>query len=213
MEIAKHIDHTLLRPDALISDVKQLCAEAQKHRFAAVCVSPYFTGLAVDLLRDSGIKVATVIGFPMGYAPIATKVDEIKRLLEEDVDEIDAVVNIAAAKNGNWKHVRNDIESMAIATHWRSKSLKLIIETSLLSTAEIIMLCQIGAELGVDYIKTSTGFLGQGATPEMVTFLRDHLPKNVRIKASGGITTLAQAEALIKAGANRIGTSKAMTML
>jgi deoxyribose-phosphate aldolase len=122
-------------------------------------------------------------------------------------------VNIAAVKNGNWKYVRNDIESMAVATHWRGKLLKLIIETSLLNTAEIITVCGISAELGVNYVKTSTGLLGQGATPEIVALLRSNLPKNVRIKASGGISTLAQAEALINAGATRIGTSKAMTMV
>lgn len=208
MNLNSFIDYTLLRPEALRADVKLLCEVAQRERFAAVCVSPYFAGLAVDLLRNSGINVATVVGFPMGYAPIATKVDEVKRLVEEDVDEIDAVVNIAAVKNGNWKYVRNDIDSMTIATHWHGKKLKLIIETALLSPEETVTLCQLAAELGVDYVKTSTGLLGQGATPEIVAFLRQNLPKNIRIKASGGITTVLQAELLLAAGADRIGTSK-----
>ncbi len=213
MEIAHYIDHTLLRADAHQNDIKQLCAEALQHRFAAVCVSPYFVGLAVDTLRESGVKVATVVGFPMGYSPIATKVDEIKRVLYEDVDEIDAVANISAVKNGNWKHVRNDIESMLVAAHWHDKTFKLIIETGLLNNDEIIALCEIAAEQGVDYVKTSTGMLGNGATPEMIGLLRAHLPPKIKIKASGGITNLAQATALIHAGANRIGTSKAIAIM
>jgi deoxyribose-phosphate aldolase len=211
--LATYIDHTLLRPDALLTDIVLLCREAVEQQFAAVCVPPYFVGNAADILRDSRIKVATVAGFPMGYSPIATKVDEIKRLLDEDADEIDAVVNIAAVKNANWRYVRNDIESMTVATHIKGKVLKLIFETGLLSTEEIIKLCDLCNEIGVNYAKTSTGLLGAGATPDIVKLLRTHLQPTVKIKASGGINTRRQAEALIAAGANRIGSSKGLVLL
>lgn len=207
------IDHTLLRPDALLAEVRQLCEEAANAQFAAVCVPPYFVGNAADYLRESAVKVATVVGFPMGYAPIASKVDEIKRLLEEDADEIDAVVNIAAVKNGNWRYVRNDIESMTVATHIKGKIIKLIFEIGLLNSAEIVQLCEVCNDIGINYAKTSTGLLGAGATPEVVQFLREHLAPTIQIKASGGIATRAQAEALLAAGATRIGSSKSLALL
>ena len=211
--LATYIDHTLLRPDSLLADIVQLCHEAEAAQFAAVCVPPYFVGNAADILRDSRVKVATVVGFPMGYSPIATKVDEIKRSLDEDADEIDAVVNIAAVKNANWRYVRNDIESMTVATHIKGKLFKLIFETGLLTTDEVIKLCDLCNDIGVNYAKTSTGLLGAGASPEIITLLRTHLLPTIKIKASGGINTRKQAESLIAAGANRIGSSKGLVLL
>lgn len=214
MLLSSHIDHTLLRPEAQQHEVERICKEAVEHQFAAVCVSPYFAGICVDILRPHWkIKVATVVGFPLGYSPSASKADEIMRLTGDDIDEIDAVVNIAAVKNGNWKWVRNDIQSMTIAAHVKGKIIKIIFETALLTTDEIIQICRICNEIGVNYAKTSTGMLGAGATPEIIALLRKNLIPQVKIKASGGIRTRAQAETLLNAGADRIGTSNGVAMI
>jgi deoxyribose-phosphate aldolase len=214
MLLSSHIDHTILRPEALLADVERLCAEAVEQQFAAVCVSPYFAGICVDILRPHWrIKVATVVGFPLGYSPSASKADEIMRLTGDDIDEIDAVVNIAAVKNGNWKWVRNDIQSMTIAAHVKGKIIKIIFETGLLTENEIVQLCRICNEIGVNYAKTSTGMLGAGATPEIIDLMRKNLIPQVKIKASGGIRTREQAETMLSAGADRIGTSNGMAMM
>jgi deoxyribose-phosphate aldolase len=214
MLLSSHIDHTLLRPETLQRDVERICQEAVEHQFAAVCVSPYFAGICVDILRPYWkIKVATVVGFPLGYSPMASKADEIMRLTGDDIDEVDAVVNISAVKNGNWKWVRNDIQSMTNAAHVRGKIIKIIFETSLLTKDEIIQLCRICNDFGVNYAKTSTGMLGEGATPEIIALMRQYLSPQIKIKASGGIRTRAQAEALLNAGANRIGTSNSIAMI
>jgi deoxyribose-phosphate aldolase len=207
MNIASAIDHTILKPDCSIDDIKRICSEAITHQFAAVCVPPYFIKDAVRILDGENIKVATVIGFPLGYAAIAAKVEEIKRAMNDDIDELDVVINIAAVKSGHWNHVKNDIDSITIAAHLKGKIIKIIFETCLLTDDEIKKLCAICNEKGVDFVKTSTGFNGSGATEEMIRFLRENLSPKIKIKASGGIKTKKQAEALINAGADRLGTS------
>jgi deoxyribose-phosphate aldolase len=207
MDLANVIDHTVLNPDSTAEDIRQLCKEAIKHNFVAVCVPPYFTKLAADLLKDTPIKVSTVVGFPMGYAATVAKVEEIKRALNEGATELDVVINIAAAKTGDWSHVRNDIDSMTRSVHLKGKVIKVILECGLMTDEELIRLCEICTDLGVDFVKTSTGFNGSGASVAHVQLLRKHLPKTIKIKASGGIKTPEFARELLEAGAARLGTS------
>lgn len=213
MELAKHIEHTLLKPDTNKEQVKQLCSEAAQHGFRAVCVPPYYVKDAVSALEGSpAVKVVTVIGYPMGYSCTPSKVEEVKRAIDEGAAEVDVVVNISAIKDGQWSYVRNDINSSATAAQLKGKAAKIIFETSLLSSAEIEKLCQICTELEVNFVKTSTGHQG-GASVEMVQFLRQHLPSTIKIKASGGIKTPEQAKELLKAGADTIGTSAGLAMI
>lgn len=212
-EIAAHIDHTLLKPDMTFADVKRLVEEAKTHGFAAVCVPPFFAQEAVNLLQGTAVQVATVVGFPLGYSPTSAKVEEVKNSIDKEVDEIDAVVNIAAIKNNKWSFVTNDIQSITTAAHLQGKVVKIIIETGMLTRAEIERVCEICTDAEVDYVKTSTGFNGQGATVEVVRLLRDLLPESIKIKASGGIRTKEIALEMIEAGADRIGTSSGVTLV
>lgn len=213
MDIAHFIDHTLLKQDAVSADIKRLCEEAARFQFAAVCVPPYYVKDVANWLEKSPVKVATVIGFPMGYAATAAKVEEIKRAIDEGADELDAVINLCAVKNGHWNFVKNEIESLTTASHMRGKAVKIILETGLLTEKEIFKLCDICLEAQVDFVKTSTGYAGQGATPEVVAQLRSRLPKSIKIKASGGIRERRLAEQLLQAGAERIGSSSGVQLV
>lgn len=208
-EIAKIIEQTILKPETSLADVRRICEEALKYGFAGVCVPPYYVRDAKRVLEEghSKSRVVTVIGFPMGYSAIAAKSEEIKRATDEGADEIDAVINIAAIKSGHWNHVGNDIEAMALATNMRGRSLKLILECGLLTQEEIQKVCDLAAGSRVAWLKTGTGFHGHPATPEMVRLLRAMSPANIKIKAAGGIRNLADAQAVLDAGADRIGTS------
>jgi deoxyribose-phosphate aldolase len=214
-EIAKCIEHTLLKPDTSLADVRRVCEEAKKYGFAGVCVPPLYVRDSRRMLDESStkIRVVTVVGFPMGYSAIAAKSEEIKRATEEGADEIDAVINIAAIKSGQWNHVGNDIEALALATNMRGRSLKLILECGLLNDEEIVRICQMAADSRVAWLKTGTGFHGHPATPDMVRTLRKLAPENIKIKASGGIRTLEGAQALLDAGAERLGTSAGVEIL
>ena len=212
MSLARKIDHTILKADCTPEEIVQLCHEALENGFAAVCVPPYYIKQAVNILEDSMVSVATVIGFPMGYSNTPSKVEEIKRAIDEGIDEVDVVINIAAVKDGNWNFVKNDINSTTTAGHLKGKIVKIILETSLLTGEEIHKLCEICSEIGVNYVKNSTGFNG-GATTEVIAMLRHLLPENIKIKAAGGIRTREDAEKLIAAGADRIGTSAGMQIV
>jgi deoxyribose-phosphate aldolase len=213
MELARFIDHTLLKQDCSADDIKHLCDDAIEYGFAAVCIPPYYVKDVFHHVEKHPCKVATVVGFPMGYAATPAKVEEIKRAIDEGADELDAVVNLCAVKNSNWNFVKNEIESLTTACHMRGKSLKVILETGLLAEKEILKLCEICSDVQVDFVKTSTGFAGQGATVEVVSLLRANLPKNIKIKASGGIRERHFAEKLIGAGADRIGSSASVQMM
>jgi len=206
MSLAQKIDHTILKADCTPEEVVQLCHEALEHGFAAVCIPPYYIKQAVNILEDSMVSVATVIGFPMGYSNTPSKVEEIKRAIDEGIDEVDVVINVAAVKDANWNFVKNDIDSTTRAAHLKGKTVKIILETTLLTAEEIERLCEICSEVGVNYVKNSTGFNG-GATVEIISNLRNLLHEDIKIKASGGIRTTADAEKLIAAGADRIGSS------
>lgn len=212
MNLANTIDHTLLKPDCRLEDVTKLCEEAIQFEFHAVCIPPYFIRDAFRILEGSKVKVATVIGFPFGYATTPAKVEEIKRAINDGADEVDVVVNICAIREGDWSYVKSDIDSMTTAAHLKGKIVKVIFETSLLSKEEILKLCEICSDLQVDFVKTSTGLNG-GATIEIIEFLRKTLPEKIKIKASGGIETPAQAIQFLQTGADRLGTSTGVTMV
>jgi deoxyribose-phosphate aldolase len=213
MQLSKFIDHTNLSPLATNIDIQKLCTEALTHHFKAVCVAPYHVSNAAKWLTDSTIKVATVIGFPFGYATIAPKVEEVKRAIDDGAFELDVVANLAAIKEGRWNFVQNEIDILTTSCHLQDKIIKVIIETGVLTTDEIKKMCDICATVGANFVKTSTGFNAAGANAEIVAMMRAHLPKEIAIKASGGIRTLVDAEAMISAGATRIGTSSGVAIV
>lgn len=206
MDLSSYIDHTVLIPNCTKDDIKRVCEEAEKFGMHAICIPPYYVRLASRLLEESKVKVATVVGFPLGYAAIPAKVEEIKRAIDEGADEIDIVANIAAVKNGDWAHVRNDIDGVTIAVHLKGKKVKMILEIALLEEIEILKLCNICKEVGVDFVQTSTGYQNN-ANEQQIKMLRANLPQSIKIKANGGIRTLETAQKIIAAGADRIGTS------
>lgn len=209
MNLADHIEHTILRADTDMKAVQTACNIALKNQFAGVCVPPFFVRDARRFLGEGFRipKLVTVAGFPMGYSSIAAKSEEIKRALEEGADEIDVVANIAAIKSGNWNHVAHDIDSVTRATHMKGCIIKIIFEIGLLTQQETLSLIDVCVGDGVDYIKTGTGMHGHDATVEQIKLLRAHLPENIKIKAAGGIRTKHRAEELLIAGAARLGTS------
>jgi deoxyribose-phosphate aldolase len=207
MKMNQRIEHTILKPDTMESDIKKLCEEAIEHGFFGVCVPPYFVKHASIILKDSSIKIVTVAGFPLGYNTTPAKVEEARKAMDEGAHEIDMVMNIAALKNNDLNFVQNDIQSVATLVQLKGCKLKVIIETALLSNDEKVKACEICAKVGVDFVKTSTGFASSGAKLKDIELMRKNLPANIKIKASGGIKTKEQAKDLVKAGADRLGTS------
>ena len=213
MSFAKYFDHTILKADCSLSDVHKACDEAKQHDFAAVCIPPYFVKESATRLDGSKIHTATVIGFPMGYSSTPSKVEEIKRALDEGAAELDVVINLCAVKSANWNYVQSDIDRLVTAVHLKGKLVKVILETGLLTEAELKKVCDICLSVQPDFVKTSTGFLGAGATPEIVAYLHKTMGDKVAVKASGGIRTLEQAESMILAGARRLGSSSSVAIL
>lgn len=213
MELAKYIEHTLLKPACNSQVITQLCDEAKQYGFAGVCIPPFFVRHATSQLEGSGVRVATVIGFPMGYSTIPAKVEEVKRAVDEGVDELDMVANICAIKDNKWAYVQNDLDAVIRAAHLHGKTLKVIIEAGLLTNDEIKKICDVAMEVGADYIKTSTGFNTDPTTPDMIRRIKGYINPATKIKASGGIRTREQAEQLIQAGAHRIGTSSSLQII
>lgn len=213
IDIAAKIDHTLLKPETTLQQIKQLCSEAIENQFASVCVPPYYVRNAFAILENERVKIATVIGFPFGYSSAYIKVEEAKRAMEDGAHELDVVMNLGAFYSGNDKDVLKELQSITQLAHLRGKVVKLIIEAGLLSENDLKRACALAVKAEVDYVKTSTGYIGQGATVEMIETMRKLLPKKMKIKASGGIKTKAQLLQLVEAGADRIGTSSAMQMM
>ncbi|HBR10460.1 TPA: deoxyribose-phosphate aldolase [Candidatus Acetothermia bacterium] len=214
-ELAKLIDHTALGPTATAADIKQICTEARRDGFAAVCVSPYHVPLAGQLLAESEVKVCTVIGFPHGCNVGPVKAMETKQAIDDGADELDMVINIAALKQGDYHIVLDEIQlvSRAIEKCPRPLLLKIILETTLLTTEEKIAGAILAKAAGADFVKTSTGFAQGGATVEDVSLLRRTVGKMIGVKASGGIRDYHTAIAMIEAGATRIGTSSGPVIL
>jgi deoxyribose-phosphate aldolase len=211
--LAGMIDHTLLKPDATADKIAQLCFEAKKYHFASVCVNPTNVKLCADLLRDSDVKVCTVIGFPLGATTTEVKVVETKNALENGATEIDMVMNIGALKAGDTELVARDIHEVVKAAHAANALLKVIIETALLTDEEKIVACLLAKEAGADFVKTSTGFSGGGATVHDVALMRKAVGPDLGVKASGGIHSHEEAEQLIAAGATRIGASAGIKII
>lgn len=203
MNLAKYIDHTILKAVATKQDVTKLCAEAAQYGFASVCVNPFWVSLCADLLKGSGVKVCTVIGFPLGANASKVKAFEAELAIKEGADEVDMVINIGALKSGMLDVVKEDIAAVREAS--KGKMLKVIIETSYLTEEEKKTVCKICAECGVDFVKTSTGFSDAGAKAEDVKLMAE--ASGLAVKASGGIRSKEDALKMIEAGASRLGTS------
>ena len=207
------IDHTNLRPEATSAKIVKLCAEAREFGFGAVMVNASYIALACSELRHSGVKVGAVIGFPLGATLTSVKKFEAAEALQAGAREIDMVINVGALKSGDLDLVRSDIRVVADAVHQQDALLKVILETVLLSDEEKVSACRLSVEAGADFVKTSTGFLGGGATVADVAFMRRTVGPKVGVKASGGIRTAADALAMIEAGANRLGTSSGLAIV
>lgn len=212
-ELAASIDHTLLKPDATADAVRRLCAEARRFLFASVCVNPYWVRLASDELGESGVPVATVVGFPLGASETAAKVFEAERAIAEGAREIDMVLNVGELVGGNPGATEEDIRAVVVAAHERGALVKVILETALLSDAQKRLACECARIAGADFVKTSTGFGPGGATVDDVKLMRAAVGSKVGVKASGGIRTLEDCRAMMAAGANRIGTSAGVAIL
>ena len=202
--ILSHVDHTLLKPEATWDQIKTLCDEAMEFGCATVCIPPAWVKPAADYVQGY-LKLCTVIGFPNGYSTTAAKIFETKDAVENGASEIDMVLNIGMVKDRRWADLTQEVKGVKAACLGRP--LKVIIETCLLSDMEKVRLCQLLTKAGADYVKTSTGFSAGGATREDVALLRENLPEEVAIKASGGIRTLEDAQAFLDLGADRIGAS------
>lgn len=212
MNIASYIEHTNLSPTLTIGAIDKLVDEARAHGFIGICVPPFWVKRAQREIGKDKILLVTVAGFPLGYSMTETKLDEIKRAIDNGADEIDVVWNITSFKTGiPWTKI--EIAKCSKLAHDHQKLLKVIVETAYLSEPELENACKLCADAGADFVKTSTGFAPSGATEENIALMKRSLPATVGIKASGGIKTYAQALAMINAGASRIGTSSGVSIV
>lgn len=211
MNLAKLIDHTILKPIAQRADIERVCAEARQYGFCSVCINPVWVAYAKQLLKGSDVKVCTVIGFPLGANTSAVKAYETKDALNNGADEIDMVINIGALKDKDYDTVLADIQAVRQAC--QGHTLKVIIETSQLTDDEKVKACEISAQAGADFVKTSTGFTGGGATAADVALMKKSIPAHMQVKASGGVRTREDFDAMTAAGATRIGASSGVKIV
>lgn len=209
--INTYIDHTLLKPESTQEQIKQLTDEAKAYHFASVCVNPTWVAYAKEQLKDSDVKVCTVIGFPLGATTSQTKAFETQDAIANGADEVDMVINIGKLKSKQYDEVEDDIRAVVEASG--DKLVKVIIEACLLTDDEKVKACQLSVAAGADYVKTSTGFSLHGATIEDVALMRQTVGPDIGVKAAGGARSLADAEAFIAAGATRIGTSAGVAIV
>ncbi len=207
IDLARYIDHTLLKPEATAADIDELCAEAREYKFASVCINPTWVKRSAEALRGSGVVTCTVIGFPLGATTTAIKAMEARRALREGAREVDMVINVGALKSGNYDQVREDIAQVAEAAHEVGGLCKVILETALLTDEEKVIASSLSKEAKADFVKTSTGFGSGGATVYDVALMRETVGPDMGVKASGGVRTLEDVEDMIAAGATRIGAS------
>ena len=212
-DLASYLDHTLLKPDACASDIDALCAEAMQNHFASVCINPTWVRRAAEILAGSGVLVCTVVGFPLGASVPEVKAYEARRAIEDGACEVDMVQNVGALKSGDDAFVQEDIAAVATVVHQLGARLKVILETSLLSPAEIERASRLAKAAGADFVKTSTGFGGGGATAQDVALMRQAVGPVMGVKASGGVRDQATAQAMIAAGATRIGASASVEIV
>ncbi len=209
--LAKYIDHTLLKADAKLEDIKKLCEEAKEYEFFSVCINSSFIKDAKEFLNGSNVKVCTVVGFPLGACNSSTKAYEAKTAIQDGADEIDMVINVGLLKSREIKRVKEDIKTVFKACD--GTLLKVILETALLSEEELKEVSLICKDIGVDFIKTSTGFSSRGASLEDVKIMKECVGDAVKIKASGGIRDYESAVKMIEAGANRLGVSAGVAIV
>lgn len=207
MDLARYIDHTLLKPEASAVDIDELCDEAREYEFASVCINPTWVKRAATNLRGSSVVTCTVIGFPLGATTTAIKAMEARRALREGAREVDMVLNVGALKSGEYEQVREDIAQVAEAAHEVGGLCKVILETALLTDEEKVIASSLAKEAKADFVKTSTGFGSGGATVYDVALMRETVGPDMGVKASGGVRTLEDVEDMIAAGASRIGAS------
>lgn len=212
-DLARLIDHTLLKPEAKFAEIETLCEEARRYSFASVCVNPFWVTAAATALEGSIVKVCTVIGFPLGANRTETKVAEAKLALDQGAHELDMVLNIGALKSGIEQVVASDISAIADAAHSGQAILKVILETCLLTDAEKELACRIAVDSGADFVKTSTGFSKSGATADDISLMRRVVGPEIGVKASGGIRTYEDALRMVAAGATRIGASASVSIV
>lgn len=213
MNIAAFIDHTILKQTTTLSEVDQICEEAIEYGFAAVCLPPVYTAYASGKLHASTVKLATVVGFPLGYTYAAVKALEAEMAILNGAQEIDMVINLTALRNSDFHTLQDEVGAVSSVTKKHGAILKIIIESGILSKAEVIQCCELYSTIPVDFLKTSSGFAEKGASVEAVQLMRHHLPSSIGIKASGGIRDYAFAKALIDAGATRLGCSTGVAIV
>lgn len=213
MNIASYIDHTLLKPQACKADILKLCAEAAEYQFASVCVNPCFVQTAKTALKDTSVKICSVIGFPFGTHTSAIKLAEAEQALADGADELDMVINVGKLLDGDTEYVTNEIAAIAKACHARNAHLKVIVETCYLDEPHIEQACRAVEEAQADFIKTSTGYGSRGASLDDIALFKKHLKKDTQIKAAGGIRTKQDALAYIEAGCARIGASSGIAIV
>lgn len=212
-ELAKMIDHTLLKPDVTKEQIVKLSEEAKEHEFASVCVNPAWVKTAYEVLKDKPeVKVCTVIGFPLGASTPEVKAFETENAIANGAGEVDMVINVGALKDQDDEAVLNDIQAVVKAAEGKALT-KVIIETSLLTEEEKVRACELAVKAGADYVKTSTGFSGGGATIEDIALMRKTVGPEIGVKASGGVRDKEGAEAMVKAGATRIGASAGISII
>lgn len=211
MEYAKYIDHTLLKPESTRQQIDKIISEAKEYHFKSICVNPTHVKYASEQLVNSDVLVCTVIGFPLGATTTATKIFETEDAIKNGASEIDMVINIGALKDGRYDDVKKDIEGVVGASN--GHTVKVIIETILLTEDEKVKACEISKAAGADFVKTSTGFAGGGATPEDVKLMKDTVGADLEVKASGGVRNLEDFHNMLDAGATRIGASAGVQII
>lgn len=211
MKRSKYIDHTLLKPEATQDQIEKLCQEAKQYDFASVCVNPYWVPFCKEELKDSDVKVCTVIGFPLGATSSASKAFETAHAIEQGADEVDMVMNIGELLAGHDQAVQKDIEAVVQAA--QGKIVKVILETCLLNDAQIERACSLCVKAKADFVKTSTGFNSAGANTHVVEVMKQAVKGQAKVKAAGGVRNQADMDAIIAAGADRIGTSHGIELM
>lgn len=212
MNLAKYIDHTILKPETTVEEVKKLCREAKEYNFASVCVNGYYAKLVSTELAGSDVKTCVVVGFPLGAMTKEVKAFETTQAIENGANEIDMVINVGALKDKNYDLLKEDIEAVVNAAKGKA-IVKVIIETCLLTNDEKVKACEISKEAKADFVKTSTGFSSSGATKEDITLMRKTVGESLGVKASGGVRDYKTAMDMINAGANRIGASASIVIV
>jgi len=207
------IDHSLLNPALTVAELDASCRTARQYDVASVCILPYYVGRCAELLHGSDVQPSTTIGFPHGAHTTSVKLAETEQALKDSATELDAVINVSKARSGDWDYVRREIEALTMATHAGGARIKIIFENAYHDDAAKIRLCEICGEIGVDWVKTSTGYTPSGATVADIRLMRKHSPARVQVKAAGGVRSLDALLEMREAGATRVGTSATVQIL